>query len=257
MRIGTIFHNFWRKSTPVPEIGYPAAALAGLLAFLSPCILPMLPFYLCYLTGLTLDDLRAGRNSRHVILSAMAFAAGVTTIFVLLGIGATTLGRLFLQWHDLLRFGAAAILLLLGLHMLGIWRLAPLDRQRQPFDVSRPAASLIGSYGIGLAFGFGWIPCVGPTLTAILFLAANGDSAMRGAGLLLVYGLAMTLPFVLVAALAGQAPGWIARHRYLFRYVEQASGVMLILFALLIASDNLYLLADWLLRNFDWSGVLT
>lgn len=257
MLIGAISHNFWRKSTPVPDIGYPAAALAGLLAFLAPCILPMLPFYLCYLTGLTLDDVRAGRNSRHVVLSAMTFAAGVTTIFVLLGIGATTVGHLFLHWHDLLRLGAAAILLLLGLHMLGILRLTPLDRQRQPIHVSRPAASLIAAYGTGLAFGFGWIPCVGPTLTAILFLAANGDSALRGAGLLLVYGLAMTLPFVLVAAMAGHALGWITRHRQLFRHVEQASGVMLILFALLIASDNLYLLADWLLRNFDWSAVLT
>nr|WP_246448901.1 cytochrome c biogenesis protein CcdA [Paracoccus amoyensis] len=230
--------------------------MAGLLSFLSPCILPMVPFYLCYLTGLTLEDLRAGRNSPHVILSAMAFAAGVTTIFVLLGIGATTVGQLFLEWRDLLRFGAAAILLLLGLHMLGIWRLAALDQQRQSLHVSRPA-SLIGAYGIGLAFGFGWIPCVGPTLTAILFLAANGDSMLRGAGLLLVYGVAMTLPFVLVAALAGHASGWITRHRHLFRHVEQASGVMLILFALLIASDKLYLIADWLLRHVNWSGVLT
>lgn len=237
------------------DLSYPATVLAGLLAFLSPCILPMLPFYLCYLTGLGPQDLRAGRGGRGLILRACAFAAGVTTIFVLMGLGASTVGGIFLEWRDPLRYLAAAILLILGLHLMGALPLPRLARHGQPFAPARPA-SLGGAWLAGLAFGFGWVPCIGPTLTAILFLAALEESAWRGATLLLCYGLAMTLPFVLIAAVAGPALDRIARHRRAFRHVQQVSGVMLILFAILIASDAVQVMAGWLLQQRDWSGTL-
>lgn len=237
------------------DLSYPATVLAGLLAFLSPCILPMLPFYLCYLTGLRPQDLRAGRGGRGLILRACGFAAGVTTIFVLMGLGASTVGGIFLEWRDPLRYLAAAILLILGLHLMGALPVPRLSRHGQPFT-SGPPASLSGAWLAGLAFGFGWVPCIGPTLTAILFLAALEESAWRGATLLLSYGLAMTLPFVAIAAMAGPALDRIARHRRAFRHVQRASGAMLILFALLIASDTLPAMAGWMLRQADWSGML-
>lgn len=245
----------------MPEIGYLAAASAGILSFLSPCILPMVPFYLCYLGGLTMAELKGNGQlapgmQRRLVVAAIFFALGVTTIFVLLGLGATAVGEIFANHQRLLRNLAAFILLLCGLHFLGAVRIPALNRQAQMQPDPRPG-SLPGAYLIGLAFGFGWIPCVGPALAAILLIASGSGDPMRGASLLLVYGLAMTLPFVLAALFARPFISWISRHRNAARYVEKAMGVMLILFAILMATGGLAQIGDWMIRSFDWSATVT
>lgn len=242
------------------EISFGGAALAGLLSFLSPCILPMVPFYLSYMAGQSVKELRDGGAiapgaQRRLILQAVAFALGVTTIFVLLGMGATALGRVFVQWKETLSMVAGGILILFGLHFLGILRIGLFYREARLQSQTKPT-TLAGAYVMGLAFGFGWTPCVGPALAAILMVASGMGELWRGGLLLLVYGLGMTLPFILAAFFAGPFLGWVARHRALMGHVEKAMGVMLIVFGLLIATNSVNLIADWLIRNFDWSATL-
>jgi cytochrome c-type biogenesis protein len=242
------------------DISYGGAALAGLLSFLSPCVLPMVPFYLCYLAGLSMQELRAdggvqsGARARLVVQS-LAFAIGVTTIFVLLGLGATALGRVFLQWRETLSWLAGGVLILFGLHFLGILRIGLFYREARVEAAGRPA-TLAGAYVMGLAFGFGWTPCVGPALAAILMVASGMGDLWRGGTLLLVYGLAMTLPFVVAAAFAPPFLAFVGRHRRVLGHVEKVMGVMLIVFGILIATNTVNLIADWLIRNFDWSATL-
>ena len=242
------------------EISFGGAFLAGLLSFLSPCVLPMVPFYLSYMAGLSVRELKEGGAvapgaQRRLVLQAMAFAIGVTTIFVLLGLGATALGRVFLQWRDVLSWVAGGVLVLFGLHFLGIFRIGLLYREARVQTETKPT-TLFGAYVMGLAFGFGWTPCVGPALAAILMVASGMGDLWRGGLLLLIYGAGMTLPFVIAAFFAGPFLAWVSRHRALMGHVEKAMGVLLIVFGVLIATNSVNIIADWMIRNFDWSATL-
>ncbi|MEO1292851.1 MAG: cytochrome c biogenesis protein CcdA, partial [Pseudomonadota bacterium] len=172
------------------EIGYGAAALAGLLSFLSPCILPIVPFYLCYMAGISFSSLSeegqiSGGVRQRVVLSSILFSLGVVTIFVGLGMTATVFGQAIREWFDALRWAAAAIIFVLGLHFLGILRIGFLYRQAR-FDMGEQRMGYVGAYLIGLAFAFGWTPCVGPVLAAILFTASAAETAAEGGLLLLI-----------------------------------------------------------------------
>lgn len=240
------------------EISFAGAALAGLLSFASPCILPMVPFYLSYLAGLSMNELQdeggmADGAQRRLILAACAFALGVTTIFVLLGLGATALGTAFAQYKHVLAYAGAALLLVFGLHFLGVWRIGFLYREAR-LDSRADPSSIIGAYLMGLAFGFGWTPCVGPVLASILMIASGMGELWRGALLLAVYGLGMTAPFVVAAFFSGAFIRWAGRNRHYLPYVEKAMGVMLILFAVLIGSGQVNVIGQWLI---DWFPALT
>ncbi len=245
------------------SVSFGGAALAGLLSFLSPCILPMVPFYLCYMAGISMQELKGDGTAvalapgaqRRLVLSATAFALGVTTIFVLLGLGATAVGSAFLAWKAQLSWLAAAVLLVFGLHFLGILRLPFLYREAR-LDAKTDPATVFGAYVMGLAFCFGWTPCVGPALAAILFVASGTGNLLHGGALLLVYGLAMTLPFILASLFARPFLAWVARNRRYLGYVEKVMGVMLILFAVLIATDSVNYISDFLVRHFDWESTL-
>ena len=242
------------------EISYGGAIAAGLLSFLSPCILPMVPFYLSYMAGLSMQELRDGEQiaagaQRRLFVQAVAFAFGVTTIFVLLGLGATALGHLFLQWKETLSWVAAAVLIIFGLHFLGVFRIGFLYREARVQSTANPT-TLGGAYLMGLAFGFGWTPCVGPALAAILMVASGMGDLWRGGLLLLAYGIGMTLPFVGAALFARPFLAFVGRHRALMGHVEKLMGLMLIIFGILIATNSVNLIADALIRNFDWSATL-
>lgn len=236
------------------DISFGGAALAGILSFLSPCILPIVPFYLCYMAGISMTELR-GDNSiapgaqRRLILSAVFFALGVTTIFVLLGMGATALGQGFRAWKEPLSYVAAAMLFVFGLHFLGVMRIPFLYREARIESKAEPT-TILGAYLMGLAFGFGWTPCVGPALAAILMVASGMGDIWHGGALLLVYGVAMTFPFVLAALFARPFLHWMQRNRKYLGHVEKAMGVMLILFAVLIATNSVSAIADFMIRVF-------
>ncbi len=236
------------------EISLFGALAAGLLSFFTPCILPMVPFYLSYMGGLSMAELRgdgeiAPGAQKRLMASAVFFALGVTTIFMLLGMGATALGSMFGQYLDTLAYVAALILVVFGLHFLGVIRVPLLYREAR-LESSAEASTILGAYLMGLAFGFGWTPCVGPALASILMIASGMGDIWRGALLLFVYGAGMTAPFIVAAFFAKPFLAWVQRHRAAFAWVEKGMGVMLILFAILIATGGVNLIADAMIRWF-------
>jgi len=243
------------------EITFVGATLAGLLSFLSPCILPIVPFYLSYLAGVGMNQITADGPidagvRRRAVIAALFFAAGVITIFVGLGAAATTFGQIVRDYFDVLRWVAAAVIIAMGLHFLGVIRIGFLYRQFRADAGSTTATSFWGAYVIGLAFAFGWTPCVGPVLAAILFTAAGAETAATGGLLLLAYGIGMTAPFVLAALFIGPFMRWMARFRQHLGTVEKTMGVLLIVFGLLIATNSINYIAQWMLETFPVFSVI-
>jgi len=237
------------------------AALAGLLSFLTPCILPIVPFYLCYMAGVGMNELQQSQTlapgvRRRAVLSAVLFSAGVITIFMGLGATASAFGQIVREWMDILRLVAGGIIIAMGLHFLGILRIPILYRQLRADADTTGTMGLVGAYVVGLAFAFGWTPCVGPVLAAILFTAAGAESAGRGAMLLFVYGLGMTLPFILAATFIGPFLRWTQRFRPYMGRMEQAMGVLLVVFGLLIATNTVNYIAQWMLSIAPEIGTL-
>ncbi len=241
------------------EIGYGAAGLAGLLSFLSPCILPIVPFYLCYIAGLSFEALTdegaAPATRSRVIVSALAFSLGIIVIFVGLGATATLFGQQLREWFDVIRYGAAALIVLLGLHFLGVLRIGMLYREAR-LDLGQRRWGIVGAFFIGMAFAFGWTPCVGPVLAAILFTAGAADTADQGALLLLAYALGMTLPFVLAAVFIGPFLNLAQRFRRHLGVVEKVMGAALVVFGVLIATNSMNEIAFWMLEIAPDIGVL-
>ncbi len=238
------------------EITYPGALIAGLLSFLSPCILPMVPFYLSAMAGESVALLRQtgalpARARAALTGRATLFAAGVVTIFIALGLGSTVIGAFLREWIGPMRWLAAGLLVLFGLHFLDGLRI-PLLYRRAAASGGPGMQTALGAYVTGLAFGFGWVPCVGPVLTAILIMASGADDPARGGGLLLTYGIGMTAPFVLAAALSGPVLRGLIRYRGVARWVAPATGVMLLIFAALVAFDGVAQIADWILARLPW-----
>lgn len=238
------------------EISFGGAIVAGLLSFLSPCILPMVPFYLSYMAGLSMAELRgdgaiAPGAQRRLFASALFFALGVTTIFTLLGMGATAVGQALAAYYRPLSYVAAAVLILFGLHFVGLIRIPLLYREARLESEAAPTNPL-GAYVMGLAFGFGWTPCVGPALTAILLVASGMGDIWRGGALLAVYGLSMTAPFIIAALFARPFLAWAGRNRKYLGHVEKAMGAMLIVFGLLIATNSVNAIAQWMIDLVPW-----
>jgi cytochrome c-type biogenesis protein len=182
-------------------------------------------------------------------LSSVAFALGVTTIFMLMGMGATALGQVFRDWFDVLRYAAAALIFVFGLHFLGLIRIGLFYREAKLQSKLDPS-SVVGAYVMGLAFGFGWSACVGPVLATILMIASGMGDIWRGGLLLALFGLGMTAPFVVAALFARPFLDWMQRNRKYQPYVEKALGVMMIVFALLIATGTVNELANWMIETF-------
>ena len=234
------------------DVSYGAAAFAGLLSFLSPCILPIVPFYLCYIAGISFNALSADGQidpytRMRVTLTSILFSLGVITIFVGLGAAATSFGQYVREWFDTLRYAAAGMILLLGLHFLGVLRIGLLYREAR-FDLGEQRLGYLGAYLIGLAFAFGWTPCVGPVLATILFTASAADTAANGALLLLAYALGMTLPFVLAALFVGPFLRWAQGFRKHLKTVERVMGALLIGFGVLIGTNSVNIIAQWMLQ---------
>ena len=239
------------------DITFLGALIAGLLSFLSPCILPIVPFYLSYLAGVGMNQISADAEISHAVrlrafFAACCFSLGVITVFVGLGATATAFGGLVREYFELLRWGAAAIIIAMGLHFLGVIRIGILYRQFRADAGDTSSVGFLGAFVIGLAFAFGWTPCVGPVLAAILFTAAGQDTAGQGALLLFTYGLGMTLPFVVAALFIGPFMSWMVRFRRHLGLVEKLMGLLLILFGVLIATNSINYIAQWMLETIPW-----
>ncbi len=235
------------------------AFAAGLLSFVSPCILPIVPFYLSYLAGVSMSEISADANvspavRRRAFYMALSFSLGVIVVFMGLGATATAFGQLVREYFDVLRWVAAAIITAMGLHFLGVIRIGFLYRQFRMDAGETDNVGLIGAFVIGLAFAFGWTPCVGPVLAAILFTAAGQETAGHGAFLLFAYGAGMTAPFVGAAIFVAPFMRWMARFRQHLGTVEKVMGAFLVLFGLLIATNTVNVIAQWMLETVPWFG---
>ena len=241
------------------EVGHAGAFGAGLLSFLSPCVLPLVPPYLCFLGGLTLDELAEaqvageGAASRRVLFAALAFVLGFTLVFTALGATASTLGQFIAENFTLLGRIAGVIIVLLGLHFLGLLRIPLLYREAR-FQVERRPAGLIGAFVVGLAFAFGWTPCVGPVLATILIIAGSQDSLLHGTTLLTSYALGIGLPFLLAALFARPFMTFMQRFRRHLGRVEKTLGALLVVTGVLFITGSMNEIGFWLLETFPALG---
>ncbi|MBN8983185.1 MAG: sulfite exporter TauE/SafE family protein, partial [Rhizobiales bacterium] len=197
----------------IHDVTLPAALIAGLISFLSPCVLPLVPPYLVYLTGATIeqvaDEETPEASKRSIMLSALLFVLGFSTVFVALGASASLIGGLIRAWSAQLSILAGIVIILMGLHFLGLTRIGFLMREGR-LSMSKPVG-LWGAYIMGLAFAFGWTPCIGPILAAILSVAAAEATVTKGAGLLAVYSAGLGMPFLLAALMIEQFSSVFAR----------------------------------------------
>ena len=226
------------------------AIVAGLLSFLSPCVLPIVPPYLAYMGGVTMaemDDSAASR--RRVVLAALFFVLGLSTVFLILGFAASAIGRSVLALQDWLVTGAGLVIMIFGLHFIGVFRIGFMDREMR-VDAGDQGGSAFGAFVLGLAFAFGWTPCLGPILGAILGLAASEADMARGTAMLAAYALGLGIPFLLVAAFFPRLKGlisWMKRH---MQRIERISGVLLWTVGLMMLTGQFADFSYWLLEAF-------
>ena len=228
----------------LPELSlYFGVALAGLVSFLSPCVLPLVPPYLGYLGGMTLEQMTDEKGLdnaawRRVVIAAICFVLGFSTVFVGLGAGASAFGQLIQTYKAEMAIVAGLLIALFGLHFLGILRI-PLLYCEARYHTDMKGASYLGSYLIGLAFAFGWTPCVGPILATVLTVAANEASLGAGVKLLAAYSFGLGVPFILAAVAIGPFMGFMKRFRRHMGRVEQFMGAVLLITGLLFAGEAL------------------
>jgi cytochrome c-type biogenesis protein len=228
-----------------------AALAAGMLSFLSPCVLPLVPPYLVYLTGTSLERLADAepelRVKRETLTAALLFVLGFSTVFVALGASASAIGALLRAYSGELAIVAGVVIIVMGLHFLGLTRLSLLMREKRA-PMARPVG-LWGAYAMGLAFAFGWTPCIGPILAAILAVAASKETVTKGAGLLAVYSAGLGIPFILAALAVEPCTAFIARFKRHLQMVEKAMGGLLVLtgvaFLAGFVSEASYYLLEW------------
>lgn len=242
------------------DAGFLAAALvamlAGVLSFLSPCVLPIVPPYLAYMGGISVSEMTAGGAARRrTILPASFFVMGLSTVFLLLGFAASSFGRFFLMNQEWFTRASGAIVILLGLHFLHVFRIPILDREAR-LDAGDRGGSAFGAYVLGLAFAFGWTPCIGPQLGAILSLAASEASVGRGTALLAVYALGLGLPFLLAAIFIERATGLMNRMKRHMGLIERAMGLLLIAVGLALVTGAFTRFSWWLLETFPGLAML-
>jgi cytochrome c-type biogenesis protein len=232
------------------------ALLAGVISFLSPCVLPIVPPYLAYMSGVSLQDLQNGTAARNrALLPALFFVMGLSTVFLFLGFTASAIGVAFLQYQGYFNTVAGLLVMAFGAHFIGIYRISFLDREAR-LDAGDRGGSALGAYVLGLAFAFGWTPCIGPQLGAILSLAAGEASMTRGTILLAVYALGLGIPFLLVAAFLPRLTGvmsWMRRH---MERIEKIMGLLLWTIGLMMLTGGISSVSYWLLETFPGLAML-
>ena len=232
------------------DVSYGAAVGAGVLSFLSPCVLPLVPFYLVFISGVSLDDLKRGEAgaNKSAIPAAIAFVLGFTTVFVALGASASYIGQVVRDELPLLAKIAGVFIILMGLNFLGVFKLGFLSQEKRYHQEAKPVG-LFGAYAIGLAFAFGWTPCIGPVLAAILSLAAVSESVSKGAVLLAVYSLGLGIPFLIAAAAINSFLGFFVSFRQKLGMVEKLMGGILVAAVLLFLTGGMQSISYWLLEH--------
>ena len=224
------------------QISIAVAFIAGVLSFLSPCILPLIPGYISFLSGLSLEELRGGAERSKVIrkagLTSIFFVIGFSVVFVSLGASASLIGKFLASHLKILTKVGGIIIIILGLYLLGVLKVGWLNVERR-LKVKRRSGGLFGAFLIGLAFAFGWTPCIGPILAGILALAATQKTVIKGMLLLAVYSAGLGIPFIITGFSVGLFAQFFQRYKRLMRWGEIAAGLLLIVIGVLIFTNNL------------------
>jgi cytochrome c-type biogenesis protein len=242
------------------DVGLLSAAGAGALSFLSPCVLPLVPPYLCYMAGVSVEEFRSTESRRPeagqaLVGSALAFVFGFSTVFVTLGAGASTVGRLLREWQGPLAILAGVFIILMGLNFLGVLRIPLLSREAR-FQSRGQPTSLVAAYVMGLAFAFGWTPCIGPVLGPILTLAGGRETVGEGALLLGAYSLGLGVPFLAAALFSAAFMRFMGSFRRHLGRVEKGIGALLVLAGLFFLTGGMANASYWLLETFPALGRL-
>jgi len=240
-------------------VTYPAALLAGFISFVSPCVLPLIPGYLSFISGVSMEEMQSRENrgevTRKVAINSLFFVMGFSVVFILLGWAASSVGRFLLSYLHIFNKIAGVVLVILGLHVMGILRIRFLNYEKR-FQARTKPIGVWGAFLIGLAFAFGWTPCIGPILGSVLTMAANSESQWQGVGLLTVYSAGLGIPFFLTAMAFNRFIGFFGWMRKHFRAVEIVSGVFLVTVGVLIFTNYLTIIAAKVLEWFPALGTL-
>ena len=225
------------------SMSYSAAFLAGLLSFLSPCILPLIPAYFTFISGFSLEELTEGRDAairRKVIVSTIAYVCGFSLVFILLGASASFIGGLVQEYSNILRIIGGIFIVLLGIHLTGLFHFSRLDVEKRIHMKAKPL-HFMGTFMVGMAFAAGWSPCIGPLLGSILIVAGNQETVFEGMALLAIYSAGLAIPFVLLSIFINFLLNFIKNARRVLRYINPAAGILLIVVGLVLITDKLHL----------------
>jgi cytochrome c-type biogenesis protein len=243
-------------SASMPNVTIAAALVAGMLSFLSPCVLPLVPPYLVYLTGTSLERFAEKepepRVRRETLAAAIIFVLGFSTVFVALGASASAIGSLVRAYSGMLAIVAGFVIIAMGLHFLGLTPIKTLMREKR-LGMTKPVG-LWGAYLMGLAFALGWTPCIGPILAAILAVAASEETVAKGAGMLAIYSLGLGIPFIAAALAIEPFAAFLARFRAHLGLVEKAMGGLLVLTGIAFLTGVVTQASFWLLDTFPMLG---
>lgn len=218
--------------------------MAGLLSFFSPCILPLIPAYFTFITGLSLDELSLDNREirKKVMLSTLAYVSGFSFIFILLGASASFLGGFMAEYTWLIRYLGGAIVIIFGLHLLGVINIKELNFERK-IHLNQKPVHLMGTFVIGMAFGAGWSPCIGPLLGSILIVAGSQDTVVKGMVLLGIYSAGLAIPFILISLFINRLLDIMRRATRVISYINKISGILLIVLGILLITDRFRILA--------------
>jgi len=225
-------------------VSFPAAFLAGFLSFLSPCVLPLIPAYFTFITGFSLEELTEYRNSeirKKVFLSTILFVSGFSLVFILMGASASYLGGLMYKYRELIRIIGGILIVLLGVHLTGIIRIRGLDFEKR-INMGKKPLHFFGTFIVGMAFGAGWSPCIGPLLGSIIIIAGSQETVWQGIVLLAIYSAGLAMPFIIMSVFINLLLIFIKKASRVLQYVNTAAGILLIIVGLIIVSNKLYVL---------------
>lgn len=228
----------------IEAISFPAAFIAGLLSFLSPCVLPLIPAYFTFITGLSLEELTENRNAeirKKVFLSTISFVFGFSTVFILMGASASYLGGLMYKYRDLIRVVGGILIILLGVHLTGVIRIRGLEFEKR-INLEKKPLHFLGTFIIGMAFGAGWTPCIGPLLGSILLIAGSQETVRQGIVLLGIYSAGLAIPFIIISVFINLLLKFIKKASRTVQYFNTVAGILLIVVGLILVTNKLYVL---------------